>query len=361
MRIEPSDPLPSTVRLLKALSDGTRLRLLRALAREEANVAELCQVLDLPQPTVSRHLAVLRESGLLRDRREGQWVFYSARPDSLDPQLRKACEPVLEAIGDGPVARRDASKLARVLSRRREAARRFYDVASRTSANGTRQSRFGDVVPWRSLALLVPRDIRIVDLGTGTGDLLPYVAPRVSQVFAIDFSARMLALARARSAAASLDNVSFIQGDLESMPLREGFVEGVVASLVLHHAARPAKAVQEMARILKPGGRAVVVDFLPHTEEWLRDEEGDAWLGFEPATLRSWFERAGFGGIRVEEGPPPAHSGRRDRPGADRRLKRLRLLWLEAEKMESNPGKHRIKGAKHDARKLQRRSKLQGS
>ncbi|TPW03711.1 MAG: hypothetical protein FD129_3003, partial [bacterium] len=115
--------------------------------------------------------------------------------------------------------------------------------------------------------------------------------------------------------------------------------DGVVASLVLHHAARPAEAVQEMARLLAPGGRVVVVDFLPHREDWLKEEEGDVWPGFEPKTLRSWFERAGFADILIEEGPPPETSGRRDRPGADRRLKKLRLQWVEAIRTSMNSGR----------------------
>lgn len=347
--------LTDTVRLLKALSDATRLRLLRLLAAGELNVAELCEVLALPQPTVSRHLGVLRETGLIADRRDGPRVFYALAAGGLEPAVRPAWDALATAIAEGPDARRDRERLSRVLKRRREAGHRFFEKGS-AAARGTRQSRFGDLVSWRTAAGLLPREGLLVDLGTGAGDLLPYLARRAGRVLALDFSARMLVLARARARAEGLDNVAFVQGELESAPLPAAAADGVVASLVLHHAARPAEAVREMARLLAPGGRAVLVDFLPHREEWLREEEGDAWLGFEPAAVRAWFEKAGFMEIVIEEGPPPLNSGRRDRPGADRRLRRLRLLWVEAVrgKGTTSPSRKPMRGVRHGAGKVQR-------
>ncbi len=327
--------LNSTVRVLKSLSDATRLRLLQLLTAEELNVAEMCAVLGQPQPTVSRHLAVLRKAGMLTDRRDGQWVYYSTAADTLEPGVRSAWLALAADLDKTADARRDREKLARVLRKRHEAGRRLLEKEG--ALPGTRQSRFGDLVPWRSLAGLLPRNSVIVDLGTGTGDLLPALAPRAGQVVALDFSARVLGVARDRSLAAGLDNVAFVQGELESAPLSSGIADGVVASLVLHHAARPPEAVREIGRLLKPGGRAVLVDFLPHREEWLQEEEGDVWLGFKPESVRGWFEDAGFRNVLIETGPPPARSGRRDRPGADRRLKKLSLLWVEAERNDTKP------------------------
>jgi len=137
------------------------------------------------------------------------------------------------------------------------------------------------------------------------------------------------------------------------VPLANASADGVIASLVLHHAARPEVAVREMARILAPGGRAVVVDFLPHREDWLKDEEGDVWPGFDPKALHGWFGQAGFGEILIEEGPAPISSGRRDRPGADRRLRNLRLQWVEAVRTDTptdvNP--RPVRSGRADARK----------
>lgn len=323
--------IASSVRVFKALSDPTRLRLLGLLAGEELNVAEMCEVLGQPQPTVSRHLAVLRESGLLRDRRDGPWVYYALQTENLDPAVKQGWESFSGVLTGGTELARDRERLAGILKNRRNASRRFFEHEN-DAADGTRQSHLGDVVPWRSVAGLMARDTIVLDLGTGTGDLLPYLAPRAGRVLALDFSARMLNLARTRARAAGLDNVTFVKGELESIPLPAGTVDGVVVSLVLHHAARPAEAVKEIARVLKPGGRAVLVDFLPHREEWLKDEEGDVWLGFEPPAVREWCERAGFEDVLVDQGPAPSRSGRRDRPGIDRRLKRLGLLWIEAVK-----------------------------
>lgn len=125
---------------------------------------------------------------------------------------------------------------------------------------------------------------------------------------------------------------------------------------MLHHAARPAEAVQEVARLLKPGGRAVLIDFLPHQEEWLRSEEGDVWLGFESKALRGWLTRAGLDVVSIEEGPSPASSGRRDRPGTDRRLKNVRLQWVEAVRAEAPAAapSQLSRGVKNVRRKVQR-------
>lgn len=348
-RPRPVDP----ARLFRTLGDPTRLRLLRLLGREELNVAELCDIVGLPQPTVSRQLGQLREAGLLRDRREGPFAWYALVPEADAPDVHRllaAAAPL--ARGADAEARRDAERLARILERRRAAARRFFEAEG---ASGTRQSRFGDLVPWRSAAGLLPRTGTVVDLGTGTGDLLPHLAPRAGRVVAVDFSEAMLKTARTRAEALDLGNVGFVRGELEAVPLRSASADGVVASLVLHHAARPQEAVREMARLLVPGGRAVVVDFLPHREEWLRDEEGDVWFGFPPDELRRWFQKAGFERILLEEGPPPASSGRRDRPGVDRRLHPIRLQWVEAVRSGAPaPAESKApKGAKNGSRKVQ--------
>lgn len=346
--------IDKTLRLLKALSDATRLRLLGLLAVDELNVAELCEALAAPQPTISRHLGVLREAGLVRDRREGPSVFYALAARTLEPPIRDAWEAVQKSLS-GPTMEKDRERLNRVLRKRSDTGRRFFERES-AGQQATRQSRFGDFVPWRSVAGLLDRRSVIVDLGSGTGDLLPGLAPRTGRVVAVDFSLPMLRLARARARAARLDNVDYVQGTLEAVPLASGTADGVVLSLVLHHAAQPAEAVQEMARLLKPGGRAVIVDFLPHQEEWLRSEEGDVWLGFESKVLRGWLTRAGLETTTVEEGPSPASSGRRDRPGTDRRLKNVRLQWVEAVRPDgpaSSPSQL-SKGVKNVRRKVQR-------
>jgi len=332
-------PEADPARLFRTLGDPARLRLLRLLAWEELNVAEICQVVGLPQPTVSRQLALLKESGLVADRKSGPWVFHRLATDAVAPITRNVIGAVRPALDEpGAESERDRTRLDRVLRERQQAARHYYSAVAE-GAVGTRQSRFGDATAWRTLAGLLPRRGTVVDLGTGAGDLLPQLSPRAGRVVALDFSAPMLAHARARARGLRLANVTFVRGELEAVPLPDASADGVVASLVLHHAARPEVAVREMARLLAPGGRAVVVDFLPHREDWLKDEEGDVWPGFDPKALRGWFGQAGFDDILIEEGPPPLSSGRRDRPGADRRLKKLRLQWVEAVRSDS-PSPH---------------------
>jgi SAM-dependent methyltransferase len=323
-------PDADPARLFRSLGDPSRLRLLRILSWEELNVAELCRVVGLPQPTVSRQLALLKESGLVADRKSGPWVFHRMAAEAAEPMTRNVIAAVRPALDAGsPEADKDRARLDRVLRERQQAARKYY-AAGAAAAAGTRQSRFGDATAWRTLAGLLPRAATVVDLGTGAGDLLPQLSPRAGRVVALDFSEAMLTHARARARGLRLPNVTFVRGELEAVPLPDASADGVVASLVLHHASRPEAAVREMARILAPGGRAVVVDFVPHREDWLKDEEGDVWPGFDPKALRGWFGAAGFDDILIEEGPAPVTSGRRDRPGADRRLKNLRLQWVEA-------------------------------
>jgi ArsR family transcriptional regulator len=325
-----NQPNADPARLFRTLGDPSRLRLLRLLSWEELNVAEICRVVGQPQPTVSRQLALLKESGLVTDRKSGPWVFHRLSAENAPPMTRTVIDAVRPTLDfDSGEAVRDRSRLESVLRERQRAARRYY-ASGAAESKGTRQSRFGDATAWRTVAGLLPRAGTVVDLGTGAGDLLPQLAPRAGRVVALDFSDAMLQHARVRARALKLDNITFVRGELEAVPLPDGSSEGVVASLVLHHAARPEVAIREMARLLSPGGRAVVVDFLPHREEWLKDEEGDIWPGFDPKALRGWFAQAGFDDILIEEGPPPTSSGRRDRPGTDRRLKNLRLQWVEA-------------------------------
>ncbi len=280
------------VERFRALADETRLLLLAALLDEELSVGELAEVVQAAQPGVSRHLGALREAGLVALRKQGTASFYRLSAD----------EPLLEGGPFGEALKRLAAehklgrRVERVLARRRAKSQAFFDRVGDWDA--LRAGLFTESVGFASLLPLVARGLTVADIGTGTGGMLPYLAEVADRIVAVDLSAEMLRRARARAEELGLDNVCFERGELEALPLESASVDAAFASLVLHHAPRPAAALAEMARIVRPGGAVVVIDLMAHGHEWLRDEQADVWLGFGRDELFGLFERAGLASPR---------------------------------------------------------------
>jgi len=282
--------------LLKLLADPTRLRLLGLLAQEELQVGELARAVAMSQSRVSNHLKVLRESGLLDERREGAHVLVKlARGGGLPDDLWAAIEsrlPTVEGRGD------DLIRLAQVLEERRRRSRAFFDrVAPEWDAVGS--SFAHGLVRWRALQSLVAPGLVLADVGCGTGYLSRVLVRVAARVIAIDHSAAMLARAR-ENLAPHAATVEFRQGELDRLPLADGEVDAVFASLVLHHVPDVFAALREMRRALKPGGRLVLTDLLPHKEAWMADSFADLKLGLDPVDLRSRAEKAGFVDLAIE-------------------------------------------------------------
>jgi ArsR family transcriptional regulator len=294
---------------LRALADPTRLRLLRLLDEAELHVNELVDVLELPQPTVSRHLAVLHRAAIVNRRRDGQWTFYSWAASNggaaagLGPALRTRLREL-------PEASRDLERLQACIEARARSSREFY---ARVAPNWDRLRAGLDLegLHGRLLGALLPGTLDLVDAGTGTGALLPVLAPAARQLIGVDRSAEMLAEAARRLTSARLSPVTLVRGDLESLPLGAQSADGVCSLFALHHAARPETVAAEFARVLRPGGSVVVGDLVSHTEEWMRTELAHAWLGFPPERVASWFARAGLVDVTVDT----VH--RRQRTGAN--------------------------------------------
>jgi len=278
------------VRILKALADPTRLRLVRLLAQEELNVQELCAALETPQPRVSRHLAVLREAGLVSDRREGNRIFYSLRDpdDGLAPfqdYLRKLQNHDHE----------DRRRLEEVLAARTADVQAFADhTADQWDDIGkTLHSRTASLL---AVANMFPRDFTVADLGTGTGLLLPVLAAMAEKVYAVDQSPAMLRRARARCRQSGITNINFLQRPLEELQDELPPCHALLLHFVLHQIARPPALLKKLAAYLRPGGRLVVVDRLRHQDEQAKQLYGSLWMGFEEAPLREWLAEAGLGG-----------------------------------------------------------------
>lgn len=282
--------------LFRALADDVRLRVLGALLGGELSVAELVDALDLPQSTVSRHLKPLREVGLVTTRREGTSVYY--RRDALagEPELAALLDRRLREL---PTASADATSVKRVVDARRQRSREFFERMA---------GRYGSLTQpgggWEALASGLAAGFvgRVVaDLGSGEGALTLLLARFAKQVIAVDQSRAMLDEVRRRAAERGFGaRVRVEEGDLEALPLKKASVDDAFLSQSLHHAARPVRAIAEAARVLRPGGRLVVLDLVRHEQEWVRSEWADQWLGFESDDVEQWMRDAGLRVARAE-------------------------------------------------------------
>ncbi|MEZ5966997.1 MAG: metalloregulator ArsR/SmtB family transcription factor [Planctomycetota bacterium] len=296
------------LKVFKTLTDPTRMRLLALLEREELAVQELTEILGTPQSTVSRHLGILREAGLLRDRREGTHAYYSFLLPA-DPVWHDAWEMTRAALADDPDARADAAALAAVFRARAARTRAWFDSVG-PEWDVLRRVFNDDAQRARAITKLVPSGLRVADIGTGTGVLAIELARAGLDVVAVDHADKMLAAAHKNAAAAGLaTRIQFRAGAATALPLADAEVDAVFAHMVLQYLPRPQDAVAEMARVLRPGGRVVLVDFVAHDRTWMQHKLNAHWLGFAPEMVHEWLTQAGFDHIAVEVQEPEDRDG----------------------------------------------------
>jgi ArsR family transcriptional regulator len=285
---------------MSALADPTRCRLLLLLERHELTVSELCAVLRLPQSSVSRHLKTLADDDWVASRRDGTSRFYSMPLDDLDSGASRLWPLIREQVATTATAGQDEQRLHDVLARRRAKSEEFFATAA-AGWDRLRGDLFGDTFfLWAILGLIDP-SLTVGDLGCGTGQLAETVAPHVHRVIAVDASDDMLTAARARLGKVS--NVDLRKGDLEALPIPAGELDAAVMSLVLHYSPDPARALAEVARVLQPGGRVLIVDMLPHEHGEYQQQMGHVWLGFSDKQTTRFLTAAGFGNVRVRALP----------------------------------------------------------
>jgi SAM-dependent methyltransferase len=291
---------------MESLADPTRLRLLRLLERHELGVAELCEVLQLPQSTVSRHLKVLADQGWVRNRPHRTTNLYRMDVGDADPAARRLWTLTREQTDDWATVAQDQLRLTRRLAERQPSQGFFAGAAGRWDR--LREELYGKTFTQEAFLGLLPAEWIVADLGCGTGQVTAALAPHVRRVLGVDQSAAMLKAARRRTAA--LENVELKQGSLEALPLAAGACDGALLLLALTYVEDPAAVLGEAARVLRAGGRLVVTDLLRHDREEFRREMGQLRLGFDTKEMQALLGAAGLDDVRVRAlAPDPEAKG----------------------------------------------------
>jgi len=285
----------SIVKSLRVLGDINRLRMLLLLSREELSVAELQEILGMGQSSISTHLAQLKHAGLVEDRRAGKNIWYRSKAGG--EVISKLLDLLQKAPQELPEAKDDEAALELVLRKRQDKTRAFFDDMA---------GRLGrEYIPgrsWRSIAeallLLLPPMV-IADLGAGEGAFSLLLVQRAKQVIAVDNSDKMVELGTALARNQGLPSLEYRKGDLEAVPIADSAVDLALFSQSLHHALHPERALTEASRILRPGGRIVILDLVQHRFAEARELYADVWLGFSEVELEMLLGKVGFSDVQT--------------------------------------------------------------
>lgn len=290
--------MASTINFLKLLADPTRLRLLLLLEEDELSVAELQKILGMGQSRISSHLAQLKRAGVVEDRRAGKNVYYAlTTKEERNAARAKVSELIRVLAREMPETARDRTALQLTLRKRRDKAREYFDELA---------GKFGrSYVPgrsWQALAhtliSLLPK-LTVADLGAGEGTLSQLLARTAHKVIAIDNAPKMVEFGAQLAKKHGFANLEYRLGDIEDPPIAKGAVDLAILSQALHHAIHPERAIAGAHRILRKGGRLVILDLLSHRFERARELYADHWLGFSEVQLHQLLENAGFQNIEV--------------------------------------------------------------
>ena len=289
--------MASTINFLRLLADPTRLRLLLLLEKEELSVAELQQILGMGQSRISSHLAQLKRAGVVEDRRAGKNVYYGASENGHDSRRTRIAELTRALARELPETARDRTSLKLVLRKRQDKAREYFDELA-----GKFGRRYCPGRSWQALAhalitLLPP--LTVADLGAGEGTLSQLLAKNARKVIAIDNSPKMVEFGSQLAKKHGFKNLEYRLGDIEDPPIANNNVDLAILSQALHHAIHPQRAIAAAHRLLKRGGRLVILDLLSHRFERARELYADHWLRFSEVQLHQFLEKNSFREIEV--------------------------------------------------------------
>jgi SAM-dependent methyltransferase len=292
---------PNVLDRLTALADPTRSRIMLLLDRHELTVSELCSVLQLPQSTVSRHLRILSDEGWIIARGEGTSRFYSMLVNRLDGGAQQLWHVVRDQMTETASARQDRRRVESILAQRREKMIKFFDNSA-AMWDDLRSAMIGQRTDLLALLDLIDEGWVVGDLGCGTGHVSEALAPCVRQVVAVDESGSMLEAATKRLE--HLPNVELRAGSIEQLPIDDGTLDAGILFLVAHFITDPFRVMTEIRRVLKPGGKLVVVDLMAHERAEYVVQLGHVWQGFDGEQVKQWLSDAGFERCRYR--PLPA-------------------------------------------------------
>ena len=288
---------------LKSAGESTRLRILALLSEAELTVSDLTEILRQSQPRLSRHLRLLAEAGLVERFREGSWAFFRMGERGSGADIARTLITRLDT--NDPIIARDRERLAAVRSARAAAAQTYFRGHA-AEWDRIRKLHVADAAVEEAVrAALADKPIRaLLDLGTGTGRMLELFAPDIERGIGLDLSLDMLALARERLDRAGLKHCNVRHGDIYDLALPRDSFDVVIIHQVLHFLDDSARAIREAARVLRPSGRLLVIDFAPHDLEFLREQHAHRRLGFAAETVSQWLEAAGLDVMRQQTLPP---------------------------------------------------------
>ena len=288
---------------LRAISEPTRLRILMLLATGELTVKDLTQVLGQSQPRIRRHLKMMHDAGLLARVQEGSWVYFRLTDNAGHAALLRALLGQFDPQDND--FRRDRDRAETIRRERFERAQAFFaNHADRWDELRAMHADENEVETRICELLGIADGDLLVDMGTGTGRVLELLAGRFRRAIGIDTNQQMLAYARARTQGPTFAHVQIRQGDICNLTLPDRAAEAVIMHQVLHYLPEPARAIAEATRILRPGGRLLIVDFAAHTLDRLRDEFAHQRLGFTDEQMSTWLQQNGLSVSRHEELPP---------------------------------------------------------
>jgi ArsR family transcriptional regulator len=300
--------LGTLVDSLKAVGESSRLRILYLLSRGDLTVSDITEILNQSQPRVSRHLKLLLDERLIGRYQEGSWAYFHLADEGFERDL--ALSLIARVDPSQPPVDRDLERLSAVKRRRQERATAYFG-ANAESWDRIRSLHVPEEAVERAIRELVGATPfrSLLDLGTGTGRMLDILSPLYQHALGIDMSREMLTIARANLDRAGIAHAQVRQGDILAPPVERGQFDLVTVHQVLHYLEQPGLAIAEAARLLRPAGRLLVVDFAPHDLEFLREEHAHVRLGFSDRQITDWFEEAGLDLERSIEFEPKGVAG----------------------------------------------------
>lgn len=293
MDVQPTLPVEGLLAALRAAGEGSRLRILALLRQAELSVKDLTAILGQSQPRISRHLKLLADAGLIDRYPEGAWVFY--RLTEVRPARRLAEDLLASADPDDPVLARDRERLAQIKREHADAAHAYFTEAADAWDTIRALHVAEDAVEAAVVEAIGSRPFdSLLDLGTGTGRMLELLHPLYSRAIGIDASSSMLSVARANLDRAGIADAQVRLGDIYNLALPRNSFDVVTVHQVLHFLDDPERALVEAARVLRPGGRLLIVDFAPHELEYLREKHAHGRLGFARDQVAQWVKAPGL-------------------------------------------------------------------